>query len=160
MFEKTIIKLEAELKELDRQLRVEIPKEIGTAAALGDLSENAEYHAAKERKRNTEGRISKLQGRIRDLKSIDLSKVSKTGVGLGSIVTLEDVNSGAEVTYELVMADQVDIDSGRISLQAPIGRALMGKVEDDDVLVNLPAGKKEYTINKVVTLHERGDIDE
>jgi len=158
MFDKTIDKLEKEMMELNRLLTVEIPKELNVAAALGDLSENAEYDAAKEKKRITESRISQIQGRIRDIKNIDISKISKTNIGLGSIVSLEDVDSGDEVTYELVVADQVDIDAGKISIQAPIGRALMGKSEDDEVKVVFPAGKKEFLVNKVVTIHDRKSL--
>jgi len=155
MFKKTIEKLDEQLMELQRQLKVDIPRELQKAAAHGDLSENAEYDAAKERKRMTESRLSQIGGRIRMLKSIDLEKVSKDRVGLGSIVTLEDLDSGDEVTYELVLADEVDVDAGKISIQAPIGRALMGKQADDDVSVVMPAGKKEFVVLKVITIHER-----
>jgi transcription elongation factor GreA len=156
MFKKTLDRLEAELKELQRRLTVDIPKELNTAAALGDLSENAEYHAAKDKKKITETRLSLLKSRIRELTSIDLSKVSKTKSGLGSLVTVEDLNTGEEKTWELVLADSVDVEAGRISLQAPIGRALMGREKDDEVSVVLPAGKKEFIINRIVTIHERG----
>ncbi len=155
MLEKTIEKLEKEMMDLDYQLKKVIPKEILKARELGDLSENAEYHAAKERQRMTETRISHIQGRIRDLNNIDLSKISENGVGLGSIVVLEDLNTGNEITYELVMADMVDVDAGKISLKAPVGRALMGKAEDDEAVVDLPGGKKEYLIKKVTTIHQR-----
>jgi transcription elongation factor GreA len=155
MFEKTIEKLDEELMELQRQLKVDIPRDLQKAAAHGDLSENAEYDAAKERKRLTEVRVSQIGGRIRVLKSIDLDKVPKDSAGLGSIVTLEDLESGKEITYELVLADEVDAEAGKISIQAPIGRALMGKRVDDDVSVVLPAGKKEFIILKLTTIHER-----
>ncbi|MFQ5431253.1 MAG: GreA/GreB family elongation factor [Nitrospinota bacterium] len=155
MFKKTIEKLDKELMELQRQLKVDIPRDLQTAAAHGDLSENAEYDAAKERKRIAEARLSQIGGRVRLLKSIDLDKVAKDRAGLGSIVTLEDLDSGNEITYELVLADEVDIDAGKISIQAPIGRALMGKQVDDDVSVIMPAGKKEFIVLKLVTIHER-----
>jgi len=156
MFKKTLEKLEEELMELQRQLKVDIPRELQKAAAHGDLSENAEYDAAKERKRMTESRLSQIGGRIRLLKSIDLAKVSRDRAGLGSIVTLEDIDNGDEITYELVLADEVDVDAGKISIQAPIGRALMGKQVDDDVSVVMPSGKKEFIVLKLVTIHERG----
>ena len=155
MFKKTIEKLDKELMELNRQLKVDIPRELQKAAAHGDLSENAEYDAARERKRLTEVRLSQIGGRIRLLKGIDLDKVQKDKAGLGSVVTLEDLDSGNEITYELVLADEVDVDSGKISIQAPIGRALMGKQVDDDVAVVMPAGKKEFIVLKLVTIHER-----
>ncbi len=156
MFRETIDRLEEELKELQRRLTVDIPKELNTAAALGDLSENAEYHAAKDKKKMTESRLSLLKSRIRDLKNIDFTKISKTRAGLGSLVTIEDLDTGEEKTWQLVLADDVDVEAGRISLQAPIGRALMGREEDDEVSVVLPAGKKNFLINRVVTIHERG----
>ncbi len=155
MFKKTLEKLDAKLMELQHQLKVDIPRELQKAAAHGDLSENAEYDAAKERKRMTESRLSQIGGRIRLLKSIDLDKVPRDRAGLGSIVTLEDLDSGSEITYELMLADEVDVDAGKISIQAPIGRALMGKQVDDDVSVVMPAGKKEFIVLKLVTIHER-----
>jgi transcription elongation factor GreA len=158
MFDKTIDKLEAELMELNRRLKTDIPAELNFAVSLGDLSENAEYHAAKEKKRLTEGRVSVIKGRIRDLKNIDLSKVSKDGIGLGSKVTLEDLDTDEVVTYELVVADDVDVDKGKISIVAPIGRALMGKGVDDEVVINIPAGKKEYLVTALTTMHERTDL--
>ena len=141
--------------KLQRELKVDIPRELQKAAAYGDLSENAEYDAARERKRLTESRLSQIGGRVRMLKGIDLAKVPKDRAGLGSILTLEDLDSGNEITYELVLADDVDIDAGKISMQAPIGRALMGKQVDDDVSVVMPAGKKEFAVLKLVTIHER-----
>ena len=155
MFRKTIDRLDAELMELQRQLKVDIPRELQKAAAHGDLSENAEYDAARERKRMTEVRLSQIGGRIRQLKSIDPAKIATDCAGLGSIVMLEDLDSGTEITYELVFADEVDAEVGKISVQAPIGRALMGKQVDDDVSVVLPAGKKEFIVLKVTTIHER-----
>ncbi|GMT43029.1 MAG: transcription elongation factor GreA [bacterium] len=158
MFKKTIEKLEEELKELWHQLKVVIPRDLQRAAAHGDLSENAEYDEARERKRFTESRVSQLTGRIRDLKGIDIDKIPADRVGLGSIVTLEDLGTGNEITYELALADDVDVDSGKISLKAPIGRALMGRNIDDEVSVALPAGKKEYLIINLKTLHQRDSL--
>lgn len=141
--------------ELQHQLKVVIPRDLQEAAAHGDLSENAEYDEAKARKRLSESRLSQIMGRIRTLNSVDLSKVSEDCVGLGSIVTLEDLNTGKELTYELALSDEVDVDAGKISMRAPIGRALMGKNVDDEVAVVLPGGKKEYVITKLVTIHQR-----
>ena len=155
MFKKTIERLDKEMMKLQRELKVDIPRELQKAAAYGDLSENAEYDAAKERKRLTEARLSQIGGRVRLLKGIDLEKVPKDRAGLGSILTLEDLDSGKEITYELVLADDVDVDVGKISMLAPIGRALMGKQVDDDVSVVMPAGKKEFAVLKIVTIHER-----
>jgi transcription elongation factor GreA len=157
VFKETITKLEAEMAEIKRQLAVEIPNEINRAAALGDLKENAEYHAAREKKRNLESRGSQISGRIRFMMSIDLDKISKDSAGLGSLVTLEDLDTGKEINYELVVADLVDIASGKISVAAPIGKGLLGKKAGDEVSIILPAGKKEYLIKKLVTIHQRAD---
>ena len=158
MFEKTIERLEEELMRLNYQFTVEIPKELNTAVALGDLSENAEYHAAKEKKRNCERRLSMIKGRIRDLKKLDIDQISKKGVGLGSIVTLEDLDTGEEKIYELAVADDVDAEKGKISIMAPVGKALLGKEVDDEVVINIPAGKKEYLVTKLITIHDRADL--
>jgi transcription elongation factor GreA len=151
----TIAKLEQELAEIKKQLAVEIPNEINRAASLGDLKENAEYHAAREKKRNLEARGAQISGRIRFLMSIDMDKISRDGVGLGSVVTLEDLDTGKKITYELVVADLVDVKEGKISIQAPIGKGMLGKKAGDEFSVVMPAGKKEYLIDKVVTLHDR-----
>jgi transcription elongation factor GreA len=143
------------MADIKRQLAVEIPNEINRAAALGDLKENAEYHAAREKKRNLETRGSQISNRIRFMMSIDLDKISKDSAGLGSLVTLEDLNTGKKITYELVVADLVDVSAGKISIQAPIGKGMMGKKAGDEFTVVLPAGKKEYIIEKVVTIHNR-----
>lgn len=155
MFKNTIEKLEQEMAEIKRQLAVEIPNEINRAAALGDLKENAEYHAAREKKRNLENRGSQISNRIRFMMSIDLEKISKDSAGLGSLVTLEDLNTGKKVTYELVVADLVDVNAGKISIQAPIGKGMMGKKAGDEFAVEFPAGKKEYLVEKVLTIHNR-----
>jgi transcription elongation factor GreA len=155
MFKESIEKLEAEMAQIKRLLASEIPNEINRAAALGDLKENAEYHAAREKKRNLESRGAQIVERIRFMRSIDLTKISPDSAGLGSVVTLEDLNTGKEITYELVVADLVDVNAGKISLQAPIGKTMLGKKEGDEFVVVLPSGKKEYIIKKLVTIHNR-----
>lgn len=158
MLKKTIDKLEREMADIKRLLAGDIPKEINRAAALGDLKENAEYHAIREKKRNLESRGAQISGRIRFLMSIDLDKISKESAGLGSLVTLEDLDTGKTITYELVVGDMVDVAAGKISIQAPIGKGMLGKKKGDEFSVVLPAGKKEYMINKVVTIHDREDV--
>ena len=132
MFNKTVEKLEAELKDLKYKLTVVIPRDLRDAAARGDLSENAEYEEAKDRKHFTESRVAQISERIQILRSIDISKIPKEGVGLGSIVTLEDLYNGEKITYELTVSDHVDVDAGKISIQAPIGRALISKKVNED----------------------------
>ncbi len=155
MFEEAIKKLEAEMAEIKKALAQEIPNEINRAAALGDLKENAEYHAAREKKRYFEARGAHIVERIKAMRSIDLTKIPQEVAGLFSVVTLEDLDSGQTVTYELVVADLVDVPNGKISIAAPIGKAIMGKRVDDEFKVVLPAGPKEYMITKLQTIHQR-----
>ena len=155
MFDEAIKKLEAEMSEIKKALAQEIPNEINRAAALGDLKENAEYHAAREKKRNFEARGAQIVERIKVMRSIDLTKIARDAAGLFSVVTLEDLNSGQTVTYELVVADLVDVPNGKISIASPIGKAIMGKRVDDEFKVVLPSGPKEYMITKLQTIHDR-----
>ena len=147
-------KLSAELKKLDRELRIDIPKELRTAAAHGDLKENAEYHAAKQRQSFLEARVAQLGTRINALSSLKLEDLPKDAVGFGSKVSLEDLNSGDKVVFEIVAPDEVNPKVGKISVGSPIGQALLNKKEDDDVTINLPTGVKEYGIVKIETIHE------
>ncbi|MBI5683170.1 MAG: transcription elongation factor GreA [Deltaproteobacteria bacterium] len=149
-----IKQLEDELKEVERELRLEIPKELRKAAAHGDLSENAEYSAAKERQSFLQARFTHLHLRINTLANLKLDSIPKDVVGFGSKVFLEDVNNGSSVVYELVTPEEVDPKNGKISVGSLIGKALFGKMEGDEVSINLPAGTKEYAVLKVLTIHE------
>jgi len=146
--------LEEELKKVERELRFEVPKELRIAAAHGDLSENAEYDAAKERKVFLEARVAHLSERINSLSSLKISSIPADSVGFGSRVHLEDLDSGEEKTYELVTPEEVDARGGKISVASPIGRAMMGKKIEGEVSVKLPTGLKEYVITGFKTLHE------
>jgi len=146
--------LEEELKKVERELRFEVPKELRIAAAHGDLSENAEYDAAKERKVFLEARAAHLMERINSLSSLKISNIPTDSVGFGSRVELEDMNSGEPKTYLLVTPEEVDAREGKISVASPIGRAMMGKKVDDEVILKLPTGLKEYVITGFKTLHE------
>lgn len=154
MFQETIKKLEAEMAEIKKALASEIPNEINRAAALGDLKENAEYHAAREKKRNFEARGAQLVERIAQLRSIDVGKIPQGVAGLFSKVTLEDLDSGKKVDYELVVADLVDVAAGKISIAAPIGKAIMGKKVGDEFKVVFPAGAREFMVTKLTTIHD------
>ena len=147
-------KLDQELKESHQELQVEIPKAIKTAREHGDLSENAEFKAAKERQMFLESRISLLQKRISDITSIDLNKIPKDRSGLGSTLYLRDLNTGEETQYHLVFPEEVNPDERKLSAASPVGRALVGKQEGDDIIVALPDNKLEYEVLKVVTIHE------
>lgn len=148
-------KLEEELERLHHELRHELPKELKRAADYGDLSENAEYDAAKERKRFVESRMSHLQKRISEILSINLKSIPLDKVGLGSKVVLEDLDSGDTVEYTFVFPEEVDPENGKISLATPIGKSLVGKEEGDEVVVRAPAGMKKYEIAELTTIHDQ-----
>src|SRR3989337_1814409 len=149
-----IKQLEEELKKVERELRIELPKEIRKAAAHGDLRENAEYHAAKERQTFLQARVAHLHTRINALSSINLNTLPKDKIAFGSKIFLEDLNTGDEIVYELVTPEEVDPKNGKISVSSPIGKALLNREVGDEVVIQLPAGKKEYSINKIITLHD------
>jgi transcription elongation factor GreA len=146
--------LEEELKKLEKELRVDLPKELRTAAAHGDFKENAEYHAAKERQTFLQARVAHLHARINALASIKLDSLPKDMVAFGSKVFLEDLNTGEETMYELVTPEEVDPRNGKISIASPIGRALLNKEIGDAIEIQLPTGKKEYEVKKFITLHD------
>lgn len=146
--------LEEELKKLERELRIELPKELRKAAAHGDFRENAEYHAAKERQTFLQARVAHLHSRISALASIKLDSLPKDRVAFGSKVFLEDLNTGEEIVYELVTPEEVDPRNGKISIASPIGNALLNKEIGDEVAIQLPTGKKEYEVKRLITLHD------
>ena len=147
-------KLDKELKESHHELQVEIPKAIKTAREHGDLSENAEFKAAKERQMFLESRISLLQKRISDITSIDLNKIPNDRSGLGSTLYLRDLNTGEEIQYHLVFPEEVNPDERKLSAASPVGRSLVGKQEGDEFIVPLPDIKLEFEVIKVVTIHQ------
>ena len=147
------IKLEKEIAALEYELRNELPREILKARAHGDLKENAEYHAAKERQGFVNARLGQLQKRLGEFAMIDLNKIPRDRVGLFSRVVM-DVNRDEEVTYELVTSEEADAPSGKISTGSPIGRALLGKEVGDTVKLQVPGGAKELEILQLKTLHD------
>ena len=147
-------KLDNDLKESQRELQVDIPKAILTAREHGDLSENAEFKAAKERQMFLEARISLLQKRISDIMAINVNQIAKDRSGLGSTLKLKNVDSGKETQYHLVFPEEVNPDEGKLSPASPIGRSLMGKQEGDEITVSLPDGKVEFEVLKVTTIHD------
>jgi len=152
---KVIEKLEDEIREIESELHGKLPKEIQKARELGDLSENAEYAAAKERQRLLNARLTQLSERIAKLRLIDLTRIPKDAIGLGSTVVVYDMVADTEVTYELVTSEESDVTAGRISTSSPIGRALMGKRDGDEVVVKTPAGRKEFEILSLETMHDK-----
>jgi transcription elongation factor GreA len=149
-------KLQAEIAALDYELHVELPREISKARAHGDLSENAEYHAAKERQGVVNARLGQLNARLRELSMIDVSRIPRDRVGLGSTVVVLDVNRGDELTYKLVTSEEADVNHGRISTTSPIGRSLLGKQVGDTVKVQIPGGAREMEILQLTTIHDAG----
>ncbi|MGA2725071.1 MAG: transcription elongation factor GreA [Bryobacteraceae bacterium] len=147
-------KLQDEVAALEYELRNELPKEILKARAHGDLSENAEFHAAKERQGLVNARINQLKQRLADMSMIDFSRISHDKVGLGSTVVVLDVKRDEELTYSLVTTEEADAPNGKISTTSPIGRALLGKEVGDVVRVQSPGGVKDLEILKLTTIHD------
>src|SRR5258707_141834 len=150
-------KLHDEIMALEYELRNELPKEILKARAHGDLSENAEYHAAKERQGFVNARLNQLKQRLTEVSMIDFSRIPRDRVGLGSKVVLLDMKKDEEVTYNLVMSEEADAAHGRISTSSPIGRGLLGKEVGDTVRVTIPGGVKEFEILKLTTVHDAAE---
>jgi len=153
MKERLIKKFEDELMKLERELKTELPKEILRARELGDLRENAEYHAAKERQRFVEARVSLLKKRVSEIHLMNLDKLPKDRVGFGSTVHLKDIKDQT-IIYQLVMPEDADVEQGLISTASPIGRALLNKEEGDEVTVSTPNGSKRFEIVKLMTIHD------
>ncbi|MBT5969036.1 MAG: transcription elongation factor GreA [Nitrospina sp.] len=154
-----IKKLDAELLISQKELQVDIPKTILTAREHGDLKENSEYKAAKERQTFLQARISLLQKRISDVTSLDIEKIPRDRSGLGSTLFLTDIKTGKEKQFHLVFPEDVDPDAGKISPGSPVGKALMGKQTGDEVMVLLPEQKIEYEVINVKTLHDKSEDD-
>jgi transcription elongation factor GreA len=147
-------KLEQEIAALDTELRIDLPREIAKARAHGDLSENAEYHAAKERQGMVNARLGQLRARLRELSMIDMSRIPRDRVGLGSSVTVLDLTKEEEITYRLVTSEEANVNEGRISTTSPIGRGLLGKQVGDTVKVQIPGGVREMEIVQLTTIHD------
>ncbi len=146
-------KLETEIAALEYELRNELPKEILKARAHGDLSENAEYHAAKERQGLVNARLGQLHARLRELSMVDMSKIPRDRVGLGSSVVVLDLRKDEEITYRLVTSEEADVQKGLISTSSPIGRGLLGKKVGDVVRIQIPGGFRELEILQLTTIH-------
>lgn len=151
-------KLQEEITALEYELRNELPKEILRARAHGDLSENAEYHAAKERQSWVNARLGQLQTRLREFAMVDMSKIPRDRVGLGSHVVVLDLVKDEELTYNLVTSEEADVASGKISTSSPIGRGLLGKRVGDTVKIQIPDGVREMEILKLTTIHDAATL--
>jgi len=149
-----LVRLKDELKRLKNVERPKIVKEIAEARSHGDLSENAEYHAAKEKQSHVEGRILQVEHWIASAEVIDVTKVAGDRVVFGATVELEDAASGDEVTYRIVGELEADLKHGRISVTSPIARALIGREEGDTAVVATPGGKREYEIKSIAFIED------
>ncbi|MFY9561644.1 MAG: transcription elongation factor GreA [Terriglobales bacterium] len=147
-------KLQDELATLERELSHDIPRELKKAVAMGDLSENAEYHMAKQRQEYLKARIRQLGKRLADLSLINLSNIPRDKVGLGSTVKVYDSTKEEEVEYTLVTSEESDVAAGKISTTSPIGRSLLNKKVGDSTQVVTPNGNRELEILKLTTIHD------
>ena len=147
-------KLQEEIETLEHELTHELPKELKKAAALGDLSENAEYHMAKQRQEFVRARLGHLKKRMGDLSLINMSNIPKDKAGLGSTVKVFDSTKNEEIEYKLVTSEESDVEKGQISTTSPIGRALINKKVGDTATVVTPNGKRELEILRLSTIHD------
>jgi transcription elongation factor GreA len=147
-------RLEEEIKQLEYELTTELPAEIKKAVALGDLSENAEYHMAKQRQVFVNARLGQLKKRMGELAMVNLVNIPRDKVGFGATVTVFDSSKEEEIQYKLVTSEESDVANGLISTTSPIGRALLGKQIGDVAIVVTPNGKRELEILKLVTIHD------
>jgi transcription elongation factor GreA len=147
-------KLQDEINALEHELVHELPKEIKKAAALGDLSENAEYHMAKQRQEFVKARVRQLGQRLAQLSMVNMNNIPKDKVGLGSTVKVFDNDKNEEMEFNLVTSEESDFAAGKISTTSPIGRALLNKKVGDTATVVTPTGKRELEILKLTTIHD------
>jgi len=150
-------KLQDEITALEYELHNELPREILKARAHGDLSENAEYHAAKERQGLVNARLNQLRQRLAEMSMVDFSKIPHGRVGLGSRVVVLDVQKDERITYNLVTTEETDASKGKISTTSPIGRGLLGKEVGDIVKVQIPGGSREFEVLEFKTIHDMTD---
>ena len=147
-------KLEGEIKILEKELTTELPRALKTAIAMGDLRENAEYHAAKDRRDYVMARIAQLRRRLSDLAMINFDKIPHDRISLGSTVVLFDIEKEEEITYKLVTSEDSDAEQGAISTTSPIGRGLLNKREGDEVQIRIPAGMRTFEVIGFKTIHD------
>jgi len=147
-------KLEDEIQTLEHELNHELPKELKKAVAMGDLSENAEYHMAKQRQEFVKARVRQLGRRLADLSMVNMNNIPKDKVGLGSTVKVFDNTKNEEIEYNIVTSEESDVAAGKISTTSPIGRALLNKKVGDTAAVVTPNGNRELEILSLTTIHD------
>lgn len=151
-------KLQEEINTLEHELSYELPRELKKAVALGDLSENAEYHTAKQRQEFVKARLRQLGRRLADLSLTNMNNIPRDKVGLGSTVKVYDNDKGEEIEYKLVTSEESDVANGKISTTSPIGRALLNKKVGDTALVVTPNGKREFEVLTLTTMHDEAEV--
>jgi transcription elongation factor GreA len=151
-------KLQDEINALEHELSHELPKELKKAVALGDLSENAEYHMAKQRQEFVKARLRQLGRRLADLSLTNMANIPKDKVGLGSTVKVYDNDKGEEIEYKLVTSEESDVAAGKISTTSPIGRSLLNKKVGDTATVITPNGKRELEVLSLTTIHDEAEV--
>ena len=153
-------KLREEISVLEHELNHELPKELKKAVAMGDLSENAEYHMAKQRQEFVRARLGQLKKRMADLSLVNMNNIPRDRAALGSTIRIFDNIKNEEIEYKLVTSEESDITKGYISTTSPIGRALMGKQVGDTAMVVTPGGNREMEVLKLVTIHDDPEANE
>ncbi|MGC2162593.1 MAG: transcription elongation factor GreA [Silvibacterium sp.] len=149
--------LQEEIRQLEHELTHELPAEIKKAVAMGDLSENAEYHMAKQRQEFVNARLGQLKKRMAELSLVNLSNIPKDRIAFGSTVIVYDVSKDEKIEYRLVTSEESDVNKGLISTTSPIGRSLIGKQVGDMAIVVTPNGKRELEVLKLVTIHDAAE---
>lgn len=147
-------KLEQEIQDLERELNHELPKELKKAVAMGDLTENAEYHMAKQRQEFVRARLGQLKQRMAELALVNLNNIPKDRVAFGSRVLVFDQSKNAEIEYRLVTSEEANVEQGLISTTSPIGRSLVGKKVGDTAVVVTPNGQRELEVLRLSTIHD------
>ena len=148
-------KIESEILSLTKELNVELPQRIKIAMEHGDLRENSEYKAAKERQGFVEARLNHLTSRMTELSKIDVNEMAYDRVGFGSKVTIHDLDMDEEFTFTITAGDFIDLDAGQVSLASPIGQGLLGASEGEEVTVELPRGERRYKVLELQTLPQQ-----
>lgn len=154
--ERILKRFNEEIAALERELKVDLPKEIQRAREHGDLRENAEYKAAKERQTIVNSRIAMLKKRVAEISLVNLERIPRGKAGFGSTVHLRDENGDA-VIYQLVMPEEADVEKGLISTSSPIGRAILNKEEGDEISVVTPSGRRAFELVKLITVYDEAD---
>src|ERR671912_525464 len=153
MKDRVLKRFNDEIAALERELKVDLPKEIQRARELGDLRENAEYKAAKERQEIVNARMAMLKKRVGEISLLNMDRIPHGKAGFGSTVELRDEN-GETIVYQLVMPEEADAEKGMISTSSPIGRAILNKEEGDEIKVTTPSGARQFVLIKLITIHD------